>query len=201
MNNGEIECYNLKSETEQNGEVYAQISKVGGKLIMFNAYRDCSGEDLSEAEGVELAEQFLNSLGLTEMNCVWSYVSGSTQYLNFAFDDGIIAYPDIVKVKVCRERGVVSGIDADGYYMNHTQREIKNAKYTVEEAREKVSKDLEIRSSALAIIPTGGGNERLAYEFIGDANGETYYVYLDAETLKQADIFKVVNTKQGRLLI
>lgn len=202
VENGSIACYNLSAQTESNGEVFAQISKIGGKLIMFNAYRDCTGTDVSEEECVKIAEDFLEKLGFSNMTCVWNYSSGSTQYLNFAYDDGgVIAYPDLIKVKVCRERGVVSGLDADGYYMNHCERDEIDPKFTLGEAYKKVSKHLEIRSSAVAIIPTGGGNEKLAYEFIGDFNGETYYVYLDANTLKQADIFKVVNTEQGRLLL
>lgn len=202
VENSGIDCYNIVSETEENGEVYAQISKIGGKLIMFNAYRDCTGLNVGEEESVVIAEEFIASLGIQDMTCVWSYTSGSTAYLNFACDKGgIIAYPDLIKVKVCRERGIVSGIDADEYYMNHVERSIDSPKYTLNDAYEKVSKDMEIRSSATVIIPTGGGNERLAYEFIGDYNGESYYVYIDANTLQQADIFKVVNTEQGRLLI
>ena len=202
VENSAIPCYNLVAETKENGEVFAQISKVGGKLVTFNAYRDCASENVSEQECIKLAEDFLEKLGVNDMTCVWSYSSGSTQYLNFAYDKGgVIAYPDLIKIKVCRERGVVSGMDADGYYMNHCEREIVDPEFTLGQAYKKVSKELEIRSSAVAIIPTGGGNEKLAYEFIGDFNGETYYVYLDANTLKQADIFKVVNTEQGRLLI
>ena len=202
VENSGIQCYNLISETEQNGEVYAQISKVGGKLIMFNAYKDCTGLNVGEEESVAIAEEFIQTLGIPDMTCVWSYSSGSTVYLNFASDkNGIIAYPDLVKVKVCRERGVVSGIDTDKYYMNHVERQIEDPKYTLNDAYEKVSEHLEIRSSAVAIIPTGGGNEKLAYEFIGDYEGESYYVYIDANTLQEADIFKVVNTAQGRLLI
>ena len=202
VENGGITCYNVIAETDENGEVFAQISKVGGKLVMFNAYRDCTEDNVSEEECVKLAEAFLEKLGVSDMTCVWSYSSGSTQYLNFAYDKGgVIAYPDLIKVKVCKERGVVSGMDADGYYMNHHNREIIDPEFTLGQAYEKVSKELEVRSSAVAIIPTGGGNEKLAYEFIGDYNGETYYVYLDANTLKQADIFKVVNTEQGRLLL
>ncbi len=202
VENSGINCYNVISQTKENGEVYAQISKQGGKLIMFNAYKDCEGLNIGEEESVVIAEEFITSLGISNMACVWSYTSGSTTYLNFACDkDGIIAYPDLIKVKVCRERGVVSGFDADEYYMNHTQRTIEEPKYTLNDAYEKVSKELEIRSSATVIIPTDGGNEKLAYEFIGDYNGESYYVYIDANTLMQADIFKVVNTEQGRLLI
>ena len=202
VENTGITCYNIVSQTKDNGEVYAQISKQGGKLILFNAYKECTGLNVGEEESVVIAEEFITSLGITNMTCVWSYTSGSTAYLNFAYDaNGIIAYPDLIKVKVCRERGVVSGIDADEYYMNHVERTIEEPKYTLNDAYEKVSKELEIRTSAVAIIPTGGGNEKLVYEFIGDYNGESYYVYIDANTLKQADIFKVVNTEQGRLLI
>ena len=202
VENSGIDCYNIISETQENGEVYAQISKVGGKLIMFNAYRDCTGLNVGEEESVVIAEEFITSLGISNMACVWSYTSGSTTYLNFAYDEGgIIVYPDLIKVKVCRERGIVSGIDADEYYMNHVTRQFEEPKYTLNDAYEKVSKDLEIRSSAITIIPTGGGNEKLAYEFIGDYNGESYYVYIDANTLQQTDMFKVVNTEQGRLLM
>ncbi|MBR2337281.1 MAG: germination protein YpeB [Clostridia bacterium] len=202
VENSGIICYNIISETKENGEVYAQISKTGGKLIMFNAYRDCNGLNVGEEECVALAEEFITSLGINNMTCVWTYTSGATAYLNFAYEEnGIIAYPDLIKIKVCRERGVVSGIDTDEYYMNHVVRQIDTPKYTLSEALEKVNNELEIRSYSTAIIPTGGGNEKLAYEFIGDYNGESYYVYLDANTLMQADIFKVVNTEQGRLLI
>ena len=202
VENRGIDCYNIISQTKENGEVYAQISKQGGKLIMFNAYKECEGLNVGEEESVVIAEDFIKSLGISNMACVWSYTTGSTAYLNFAYDGGgIIAYPDLIKVKVCRERGVVSGYDADEYYMNHCERVLKEPKYTLNDAYEKVSKELEIRSSAVVIIPTGGGNEKLAYEFVGDYNGESYYVYIDANTLMQADIFKVVNTDQGRLLI
>ena len=202
IENGEITCYNINSKTDLNGEVYAQISKVGGKLIMFNAYRDCNEQNYTEEQGVQIATEFLSSLGLTEMSCVWTYTSGSTQFLNFAYQkDGVSYYPDLVKVKVCMQRGVVSGIDADGYYMNHTQRDLSEPKYTLTQAEEKVSEEIEVRAKSLAVIPTGGGNEKLAYEFIGEGGGETYYIYIDANTLKEADIFKVVNTEQGRLLI
>jgi germination protein YpeB len=149
-----------------------------------------------------IGEKFLEKLGYSNMVCVWAYSSESTQYLNYAYEqDGVICYPDEIKVKVCRERGVVSGLDADGYYMSHKERDFEQPKYNLEQAYEKIVGKMDIRSSDLTLIPTGGGNEKLAYEFIGDYNGSTYYVYLDANTLKQTDIFKVVETKQGRLLI
>jgi len=202
VENGAIICYNISADTKKNGEVYAQISKQGGKLIMFNAYRDCSGLEYSEEQCVALAEDFLQKQGLSSMQCVWAYSSGSTEYLNFAYtENGTIFYPDLIKVKVCRERGVVSGVDADGYYMNHAERKIETPKYSIGDAYEKASQKLDVLTYDISVIPTGGGNERLAYEFIGEYNGSTYYLYLDSNTLKQVEIYKVVETEQGRLLV
>ena len=200
--NGEITCFNVLSKTKKNGEVYAQISEIGGKLIMFNAYRDCTKNNTSTEQSVVIAQEFLTKIGLKDMTCVWSYSSGATGYLNFAYEqDGIIVYPDLVKIKVCKERGVVSGIDADNYYMNHELRQIETPKHTLEQAYDKVSEQIKVLSSSVAITPTGGGQERLSYEFIGETENGTFYIYLDANTLKQTDIFKVVETEQGRLLI
>ncbi len=200
--NGEITCFNVLSKTKKNGEVYAQISEIGGKLIMFNAYRDCTKNNTSTEQSVAIAQEFLTKIGLKDMTCVWSYSSGATEYLNFAYEqDGIIVYPDLVKIKVCKERGVVSGIDADNYYMNHELRQIETPKCTLEQAYDKVSEQIKVLSSSVAITPTGGGQERLSYEFIGETENGTFYIYLDANTLKQTDIFKVVETEQGRLLI
>ncbi len=200
--NGEITCFNVLSKTKKNGEVYAQISEIGGKLIMFNAYRDCTKNNTSTEQSVVIAQEFLTKIGLKDMTCVWSYSSGATEYLNFAYEqDGIIVYPDLVKIKVCKERGVVSGIDADNYYMNHELRQIETPNFALEQAYDKVSEQIKVLSSSVAITPTGGGQERLSYEFIGETENGTFYIYLDANTLKQTDIFKVVETEQGRLLI
>ena len=53
---------------------------------------------------------------------------------------------------------------------------------------------LEVESSRLAIIPTEGG-EVLAYEFCGTYGGRTYYVYLDADTGREVDVFTVVGSQ------
>ena len=52
-----------------------------------------------------------------------------------------------------------------------------------------------------AITPIGNGKETVAYEFIGTYEGDTYYVFVDANTLKEIKIYKAVDTDEGRLLI
>ncbi len=199
--NSEIICYNVASMTE-GGEIYAQISKVGGKLVMFNAYRGCGEVKLSEEECIGKAGEFLEKLGYKDMKCVWNYASGGTEHLNFAYaENGVVMYPDLVKLNVCMETGVVTGLDADNYYINHTDRLIGKAKHDMGEAFDKVNVKLDVQDERVTVIPLGNGRETLAYEFIGTYNGSIYYVYVDANTLKEVEIYKVVDTEQGRLLM
>ena len=136
------------------------------------------------------------------MKCVWNYASGGTEHLNFAYtENGVIMYPDLVKLNVCMETGVVTGLDADNYYINHTDRLIGKAKHDMGEAFDKVNVKLDVQDERVTVIPLGNGRETLAYEFIGTYNGSVYYVYVDADTLKEVEIYKVVDTEQGRLLM
>lgn len=200
--NGRINCYCVSAKLSEGGELFAQFSKKGGRLVMFTAHRDCGGANIEEDECVGIAERFLISVGLENMRCVWKTSDSSESHLNFAYtENGVIMYPDLVKVNVCRETGRVTGIDADLYYINHVAGRKTAAERSMEEAEEKVSEKLEIVSRATAVIPKGNGNERLAYEFVGRKDGATYYVYIDAATLKESDIFKVVTTEEGVMLL
>ena len=200
--NGKIETFNVRGDIKEGGEAYAQFSLNGGKLVLFNAYRDCKNEVYGEEECLETAKKFLKSAGFENMTCVWEYSAGNIMHYNFVYEDGgVLVYPDMVKVNVCRETCRVSGVDADAYYMNHTERSYGNSIKREEEARAKLNENLEVTSVRSAVIPVGNGKEKPAYEYIATFDGETYYVYIDAETLKQADIFKVVETAEGKLLI
>ncbi|MBO4323258.1 MAG: germination protein YpeB [Clostridia bacterium] len=203
IENSKIETFNVRGDIKEGGEAYAQFSVRGGKLILFNAYRDCKNEVYGEAQCLKVASEFLEKAGFKNMKSVWQYSAGNIEHFNFVYEkDGILVYPDMVKVNVCRETGRVSGVDADAYFMNHTEeREFGSSLHSLEEAAAKVNKNLEITSASAAVIPVGNGNEKAAYEFIATYDGSTYYVYIDAKTLKQADLFKVVETAEGRLLI
>ena len=199
--NSEISCYNVSSMTS-GGEIFAQISKKGGRLVMFNAYRPCGEIKLGEEECIAKAGEFLEKLGFKDMKCVWNYASNGTVHINFAYtQDGVIMYPDLVKINVCMETGMVTGLDADNYYINHTERILNKTKHDIGEAFEKVNVNLEVSDEKVTVIPLGNGKETISYEFIGSYNGSTYYVYIDANTLKEVEIYKVVNTEQGSLLM
>ena len=196
----QLELFNITLKTK-NGDMMAQLSKQGGKVVEFNSYKDCPNKNFSVERCVDIAEDFLKDLGLKGMKAVWTSENGTTCNLNFAYEqDGVVIYSDMIKVKVCEERGIVTGMEGLAYVLNHTERSLPSASISKSEAKGKLHEGFECESSRLCVIPTDGG-EVLAYEFYGTYDDSDYYIYIDAKTGSEAEVFRVIGTKQGKALM
>ena len=201
MTDGDIVCYNIQAVLDDS-ILYAQISKNDGKLIMFAYAGSCENVVVDEQTAIENAEQFLLNMGLSDMQEVWMNISNNVYTFNFAKkQNGIILYPDLVKVRVCAQTGKVIGIEAKSYYTNHTTRKIESPLLSQKQARQKVLDTIEVKASRLVVVPIGSTNETLCYEFFGELDGQTYYVYIDAIYGRQVQMFKVVEGTEGTLLM
>ena len=199
---GDIETYNVSAVTEKGWPVYAQMAKRGGAPVLFNCYAPCNEEKFTLEECREIAEVFVKKAGFEEMKPVWETASRGVAQFNFAHvKNGITVYSDLVKVNVCMERGVVSALDAASYCLNHIQREIPEAVISEKTAIKGVSSLMDVRSVRKVIVPVGQAGEKLAYEVFGINGGSQYFVYIDAATGKELDIYKVVESTEGTLVI
>ena len=198
---GDIVCYNIEGMLD--GELlYAQMSERDGKLIMFSYAGSCQSVLIERQTAIENAQAFLQNMGLINMKEVWFNLSNNVYTINFAGEqNGVILYPDLVKVRVCAETGKVLGIEAKTYYTNHTKRNVGTAGASVEDAKAQVFDNIKIESSRLCVVPYGQSGEKLCYEFSGELEGQTYYVYIDANTLQQVEMFKVIESTEGTLLM
>ena len=198
---GEIECYNVQAQV--NGDIlYAQISKKGGELVMFSYAGSCNAVYCDEDKATEVAAEFITSLGIKDMKPVWVNLSNNVYTINFALEkDNVIVYSDLIKVRVCAETQMVIGLEARSYYTNHTERVIGTPSLSKSQAAKKVSDNIELRTCRLALVPIGTSSEKLCYEFSGECDGSTYYVYIDAINGRQVEMFKVIESTEGTLLI
>ncbi len=198
---GDIACYNVQGEKD--GEIlFAQMSKTGGKLIMFSYSGSCEEVRLDQEDAIKNAQEFLSSIGLNEMKPVWINLANNLYTINFASTAGdAIVYSDLVKVRVCAETGMVIGMEGKSYYTNHTERTVSAPKLTEQKAEAKVSTNIEVDSIRLAIVPIGTSSEKLCYEITGTYDDATYYVYIDANTGRQVEMFKVIESTEGTLLM
>ena len=196
----QVECFNVSVMTED-GEMFAQLSKKGGKVVMFDSHKDCTDKNFSVERCIDIAEDFLSALGFKDMKAVWTSENGTVCNLNFAYEsNGVIFYPDMIKIKVCEQRGIVTGMEGLSYVLNHTERKAGEAKISKKEAQAKLNPEFEVEGSRLTVIPHDE-KEALAYEFFGTYGGNDYYIYVDAKTGKEIEVFTVVGTAQGRALL
>lgn len=195
-----ISTHNFKF-TKYGVEVYVQVDKECGKIVMLDADKRVAETKISEGTATAKAEEFLSLAGLDNMVKVWSETSGNVTTFNFAkFSNGAVIYPQLVKVKVALSDGAILGFEGYSYITNQAERTEKPV-LSLSEAREKVSSNLDIQTEKLVVIPLGS-SEKLCYEFKGDKDGQTYFIYIDAKTGNQAEIFMVVeNPARGNQVI
>lgn len=196
---GIFSTYNFTFIDEQNREFYVQMAKQGGFVLTISSYLVSEQDNLELTECEQKAEEFAQKLGL-DVKAVWSTKITGVAYINLTpIIDGVIIYPDMIKVKVSCDSGEVLGWEAQSYAYNHVERSL-SATISEASARSKVSSTLTIETQKLALIPVEYGEETLCYEYMCSLNNSTYYVYINAKTGEEQQILKVISTTNGNLL-
>lgn len=186
-------AYNVQGYDDKGTLLFAEISQKDGKLLRFDYYEEGDAETFDFKNAQRIAEEFLDKLGYADMEVVRLRENGSMADFTFVYEkDGVIYYPDEIRVKICRTRGVVTGFDATKYLRNHKDRVQPNVQITLAQASEKIHEKLAVESVRLAVVK-GVGGERTAYEFFCSYGEENYFVYLDAASGEELSI---VNAKK-----
>ena len=175
-----IKTYNFEMTTENGVGMFAQVSQEDGALTYFDYYEECHSHVYDVETAKNTAWAFLEKLGYTEVVPVKVSESGTNADFTFAYyADGCTYYPDEIVVKVCEQRGIVSGMDATKYIKNHRGRCELNAKISMQEARDRLSDKLTVESSRMVLFEHKG-RELTAYEFFCSYDDKSYFVYIDA---------------------
>ncbi|MDD4797602.1 MAG: germination protein YpeB [Eubacteriales bacterium] len=199
---GNISAYCFNAVNTQGNPVYLQVSRQGGKVIMMMEEVQAQAGTLSVEQCEQIGRDFLKDSGIEPVVSTWTQQYSNMAVINFAACDGdTTLYPDLIKVKVCMDTGAVAALDATSYYMNHAGRSLGTPGIPMDEARALVSMQLDIQREQLCVVPADGGNEKLAWEFMGKFAEETYIIYLSAENGDEIQVFKVINTETGSLTV
>ncbi len=195
----EIACYDFVLTDENGTELFAQISKHGGKLVFFDTYEPCSVKNFDLPTCDAIAREYLAGLGIGDVEAVWLSDGGMVADLTYTtVSDGVRVYPEMIRIRVCEEKGRVIGMDVSAYLLNRTERTFEGG-MTEEEARRSLAEGLEPYAARLALIPVYG-KEVLAYEFGCKYGDDEYIVYIDAKSGEEVRIFLVRESAGGSYL-
>lgn len=176
------------------------ISKNGGNVVYMIDPRDVSKQTIKINKAVDIGLKFLERIGYKSMIPTYVLKYDNVAVINYVYvQDRVVVYPDQIKLKVALDNGDIVGIEAMHYLTSHTQRDIKKPRISVEEARQNVSKKLDIKNVRLCIIPMESLREVYCYEFYGTYRGEKFLVYINAIDGTEERILKIIDTPNGEL--
>ena len=198
--NGDFETYDFNCVANR-VKYDVQITTREGKLLTLVGYADKKDAVLSAENAIKLAEKSAERLGFENMRSVWHEGKDNVLYINLApIENGVIMYPDLVKVKVDLGSQILLGVEAQNYCYNHINRNTKPT-ITESEALQMIVGDYHIKDTNLAVIPMEDGKEILCYEINAEGIDGKYYFYINAQTKSVERILKVVDQKGENKLV
>lgn len=202
MTNGRFVTYNFRATNSDAETLYMQVTKIGGNILTVSGAGRAGEASIDKAQAEKLAIEFAKNNGIENAKVVWSDQLYEDLYLNIApVQNGIILYPDLVKVKINLVTGTVVGYDATSYFTNHTARTLNQGILTKEDAESKVSSAFTIVQTRKALTPLDYNREVVCYEVEATKDENTYYFYFNVENGNTENILKVIKTDNGNLLM
>lgn len=199
---GRIPCHSYGAYIG-GGEYTVMVTRQGGEILSVLCSRLPGIERLSVENGLSIARDFLEKQGFEDMKESYHMAEGGVLTVNYEYEqDGVICYPDLVKIGVALDNGSIVSWDAKGYLSAHYERTLDDPSVSVREALEMISPLLTVRSYNMALIPSDGGEERLCHEFRCEAeDGRQFLLYVNALTGAQERIMILLRDDAGTLTI
>ena len=198
MVDGNIRSYSFEFTLNNGSYGYINITEKGGKVLLMNIYREVTEEKILKEQANSIGKEFLANHGLPNMKESYFTNENGILTINYAYNqNGVVCYPDLVKVKVALDNGEILGLETQSYLNSHHERKISTANISMQEAEEKLNPKLEIVSRNITVIPTDWKTELTAYEFRGKMDDRTFIVYINIENGKEEKIFMVLDTPGG----
>lgn len=197
---GAFEAFGFAAKTPE-GSVNVQITGIGGHVLWMMPERAEFAVRKDRETCLKTAQVWLADLGFGQMEPCFAQEYDGMIVANFAaVQDGVLLYPDQVKVQISMDGGTVVGAECTQYLSNHTLRADLDPVVSLEEAKDMVSSKLEVIDVRLCVIPKNDA-ELLCWGFEGTHQDAKYWVFIDAKTGEAADILRVIDTPQGETAI
>ncbi|MGI6609270.1 MAG: germination protein YpeB [Limnochordia bacterium] len=198
---GPLPAYQMRIRRVGQGQEIARldITRTGGHVIWMLNPRQVQRPTLTLEEAGRKAKDFLVAMGFQHIVPTYANKADGWAVIPFApVQEGVIIYPDLIKVTVALDSGDIAGFEAVGYIMNHHERSLAKPKVTAKEALKSVSPELNlIGEPHLALIPLETLEEVLTYEVKGQIGDQTYANYVDALSGELIRILQIVDTPEG----
>lgn len=200
---GTIPTFKYNVTDSDNKRLSIEVSKQGGMIVNMLKNRNVPSSDLSVQDAIKKGGEYLIKCGIHSMKESYYEIKNNIITINYAYvENGIIMYPDLVKIKIAMDNGEMLGFESQGYLMSHTEnRELNPVNVFYEQAKELISPVVTVTDSNMAVIPKEGGREVLCYEFITTLNDKKFIIYINATNGAEEQILMLIENNDGVLTL
>ncbi len=192
----------LFSDSGENGSISMEVTKQGGMVLWMLDAREVTRTHISIEQAMTAGAVFLSRRGYPSMKSSYYEVADNIATINYAYQqDGVIMYPDLIKVKIALDNCEVVGFESQGYLMCHKEREIPTDVIGEETARKKAGEHLSVEKVQMAFIPLESKREVCCYELSGTLGNRNFLIYVNAKTGGVEKILLLIESENGILTI
>lgn len=165
------------------------------------------GRKITIKEAERAAGGFVRDLGYGDMVKSFAYREGDRVVVSLiSKQNGVLVYPDQIKVLVSLSAGQVLGMDATPYLMHHHRRDISSALLSREEAVERIGSNVSLKSPIgdfavrQAVIPREDKSEVLCWEIPVTDGDNNFLVYINAKTGDEENVLHLIPVEDGYMV-
>ncbi|MFI2855600.1 germination protein YpeB [Paenibacillus sp. JSM ZJ436] len=193
------ESYTATVQAEGMQPISMDFTRKGGLLISYTDGRQVGSKQVSVQQAMEKAEQFLEKKGYRSMKAVSA--DPYDNLVNFTFvrqQDDTLIYPEKMTVRSALDNGDIIGFQASEFVYEHQDnREVPEAKLSLEEARNTLNGDFKEQYTRKALIKNDRDEDTLCYEIGGRINGSKYKIFINADTGLEETVEVVKEADEG----
>jgi spore germination protein len=197
--NGNIPTYSFViTPSKRDRRITVEVTQQLGRVLWMLDTRQPETATLPTSALRQRAERFLRRRGFRDMRLVGQHEYQGSVLFAYVFEqDGVLVYPDLLRVRVARDNGDIIGFEGNGYTAYHRgRRDIPQPALVVEDALERLSQEIElIGPPELALIFNGQGQETLVYELPMRRGNDHFLIYVDAVSGEELQIVRLEETE------
>lgn len=195
---GALAAFGVTVQTEDL-QLNMEVTRQGGQVLWMMPETASFTMEQSLEDCLAAADSFLTLHGFPDVEMVYYQVYDGLCVITLVpVQQDVLLYPDRLLVQVRMDTAQVVGLEAHSYWLNHTQRDLPAPELTAEQAIAPLLPHTQVTDCRLCII-THDGEERLCYQCAVDYAGESYLVYMDAQTGSEVDSLKYIPVENGLL--
>ncbi len=197
---GPVPSWGVELVSENGVLATCHVAQQGGRIHWLMRDPAVYETRMSVEDLMAAGKAFLYNRGYGDMTATYAQVYSGVCTVNYAaVQDGVVLYPDLIKLQLSMQDGAVVGIEAGNWLVNHVRRELPLPAITAAEAEQRAGANMSVQRALLCLMPKPGGAESMAWECLGTKDGEEYLVYIDAFDARELNILKVIHTEGGQL--